>query len=213
MQKICLPRFTDSTKAELAQIPKDFLRRTAAGTVLLLAMKKKYSATQIAKAVNAGFQLQGDNKLGPMRVGRICKIDAPKVVAGLTSLYKLHRIRTTAAAATAIMASNRDIQHNNRRHVPQINKILCLPPYPSIATTGLHQNISPRFVRTALSGAIVSMPTKQHSQLGTTSTKRIASPQTLEIALYGKGRNNPFIDERDEPSAMLATKIKHQRVA
>lgn len=213
MQKICTPRFTDSVKAELDKIPKDFLRGTAAGTMLLLAMKERYSATQIAKAVNADFQLQGDNKIGPMRVGRICKIDAPKVIAGLTSLYKQHRMRTTAAAATAIMASNYNTQHKNRRHVPQTNKTLYLSPYLCIGITGLRQDISPRFVRTAVSGVIVTMPNKQQSQLGPKSTKWIALPHTPEIALYGEGRSNPFIDEGDGLLTMLATEIKHQRVA
>lgn len=217
MQKICLPRFTDSAKAELAQIPKDFLKRTAAGTVLLLAIRKKYSATQIAAAVNFAFNLQGDRKLGPMRIGRMCKIDAPKVIAGLTSLYKLHRMRTTAAVATAIVASNYNTQHNNCRNMPQISKILCLQPYPSIGMTGLQQDISPRFVDTAVSGVIMTIPTKQQSQLPPrpmiTSTRRTTAPHTPEIALYGEGRNNPFTDEADILSALQAIDHKQKYVA
>ncbi|MEM9090309.1 MAG: hypothetical protein AAGC93_16360 [Cyanobacteria bacterium P01_F01_bin.53] len=253
MQKICTARLKESTAARFAKIPIDFLHNTVAGRVLLLAQKKRYSATAIANTVNADLALKGEDKLGAVRVGRICSIDSDKVVAALTKQFHHYLKQKTAAAITTIRSLSRDVCPKQPfLQGTRIDAIICPPPPPCIGIAGLYQNHVPRFARSgraaamklsqtkpiqAQSGQVIApeRPYVRHLPVGMavanlrwpgtavmhmpypiaerrppqqgimTNQQWQISRQVSEVALYGGGQNNPFVDIEPITAAHVAT--------
>lgn len=258
--KICTTRFTEEAMAELARIPKDFLSNTLAGAVLLLAKAQRYTATEIAGSVNQAFRLQGEEKLSPVRVGRMTKVDSTKVITALTEQYKQSRIQVTTETATDLMVPTKPDRHETTRVVARMHKKVSRTSMAAALFTTLRQEFIARFTQTAATTAraLVPIPQKEQpmSSLAegrgaiTVLATAIASntpalkasvkqpipvealPKTVvsepnftykspktdqsvrwqvfhqrtEVALYGAGRNAPFVENEDSlfPSQVLS---------
>lgn len=211
VMKVCTTRFSEATQAVFASLPQEFLRNVPAGAVLLMAKAQRYSATQIAGSVNRAFNLQGDHKLSPVRVGRMCKIDSPKVITELKRLYTLHQAKKTASEIVAIQ----DSSHRGRQ---QINTIFCQWPHPYRGIDGPYQNVIPRFMRTGISGAVTAMPARIQSlhpvSEGQPATQEHPhNPPLLDCALNGAGKNNPFVDYVDIVTALYSSIHQQRQIA